>query len=303
MTKMLVRSRVLLSIAFTGAAFCFLPILMGTDSSIESTSLRQALGGSFFISTSMAACSLMVPLVIDAVFDLLQRRRSYKTTRQDSLNLAERIIFLIGIIVVPVVAYLPAETKNLALIYNCCRRGQLTLMAGVIGATMHRYDPRAWNGLIILVGTVLFSIGQIIWAFWFTDLEKPYFLKPLSYTLTYGHAILFLCLSFHWLLWDFMREYEAIPSEDRHNPALGRSHLYFPVLYIFTTSVGVAQSAIVSLVSGDVTMSAEKGLVLHNIALIILEISIAIFSMRQIKEEITEVNMFNSDFGDSILLH
>jgi hypothetical protein len=286
---MFVQNNVLLSITCATGLLCFMPIIIGSDSAIEGTRLREALGGSMFINTSMIACALMVPLVIDAIFDVLQRTRSYKATKQDSLNLAERIIFLISIVIVPLVAYLPVDTTKLALIYNCCRRAQLSIMSGVVGATMHRYDPVIWDGRIILTIIVFFSIGQIIWAFWFTALEKPYFLKPLSYTLTYGNAILFEYTSLRWLLLGFLPEYKALPTEDRQSPVVAKSHLYFPVLYISTGSLGILQSIVLSIVSGDVTMSAETGLVIHNIVLIVLEISIAMFSMRLIKEEITEV--------------
>jgi uncharacterized membrane protein SirB2 len=83
------------------------------------------LKSSEFKYSSTAILALVVPIIFDIIadlfFNLKEEKRSddYTMIQEGTLNDSGKLLFLSGIIVLPIVAFLPENTTNWAKIYLC----------------------------------------------------------------------------------------------------------------------------------------------------------------------------------------
>ena len=109
----------------------------------------------------MVLIVLAAPLVIEMIMDgllhlyksslTIQNRQQQSSYILDSnilrpstysFNTPEKTLFLLGIVIQPLVAFLPSTTTNLGQLYICCNRCQLMLVCGSFASWLCRYDPR-----------------------------------------------------------------------------------------------------------------------------------------------------------------
>ena len=155
----------LTGLVFIGAVVTLLPIWI-IPSQIENSSLRRSMTSSDrldvlrFQGSSIALLSLTAPIALDLLLDvafygikqwffvenekdrMLPKKRDGKTDAGISLNRFEKLLFVIGLIITPVTAFLPSTIPNLAAVYSCCRLCSFVLIAGTFNGSCHRYSPR-----------------------------------------------------------------------------------------------------------------------------------------------------------------
>ena len=161
--------------------FCFscgvtslLPIILKFPSNLEKKPLRSALSMSpEFTYCCVATMALVIPLFFDLLLDLLTmaidasrsvHKKKLKPAAKEMspfnfLNINERFLLLLGFIMLPLVAFLPKNTDNLALIYICCNKCQLNWVGGTVAISLCRYDKEYWTVRSTILSLVSFGIG------------------------------------------------------------------------------------------------------------------------------------------------
>jgi hypothetical protein len=137
-------------IVIIGAILTFLPLYVGEPSNLEDTIISDASDSELFHNASVALLSLVSPLIVDSTFDLLNAwifvdnrlsKTNAKSTIDDcSFDWKEKVLFILGIIILPINIFLPSTTRNLTLILICSRKCRLVLCTGAVGCSLCRRE-------------------------------------------------------------------------------------------------------------------------------------------------------------------
>lgn len=171
--------------AITGLA-CFHPFLYGTNrlQVNNAADLYYALTegrSQYFRDTSLVALSLMVPLVIDVLFDFVNfisrcwsEGSFYISTMKSAeeendeyhLSYTERVMIYFGLLIVPIVGMLPKDTKYLPELYICGRYAQLIwaiipYLLNLVRCRTTTSSPRHISDESTTTLSLVFSIGCI----------------------------------------------------------------------------------------------------------------------------------------------
>ena len=205
-------------ICFTGGICCLLPLYICPTSNMELAPLRKAILSQSNRDLSVASLSLIIPLIMDLVTEL-----AYSTwirgkhddvkirVKQSLLNSIERSAALFGTAVVPMTAFFPAQTHNLAYIHACCERCQMVMIGGAVMISLCRYNNKYWTIPRTYVTLILLAIGTITLAFTGntsdtdTDRGASYIISYFAYSTILASASIFFWCSGLWL-------YAVIPT-------------------------------------------------------------------------------------------
>lgn len=153
------------------AALAFLPIYMKIPTeSLQGTVLAASLRhGKLFYESSYVAIALVVPMFLDTLCDLMlviaykRPQTNSKKTQASSANLTilEKILILIGFLMVPATALLPPESENLAMIFLCCKRCQMILIVSILSISWCRMFPERFLPGRISFSVLCFNVGQL----------------------------------------------------------------------------------------------------------------------------------------------
>lgn len=168
----------------TGAFLSFLPILAGSRSYIEPTSLGATLRGDkenqLSIGVSWVCLVLAILLGMDMLIDSLisyvsNRVNAEKRKKNDtdnsggeqspedpSFNNLEKTLFIVAVILAPSCILSPGSTPRLALLYSCALKCQITLIFGAVASSMTRYNERYFPGWLTFVNIILVALGNIL---------------------------------------------------------------------------------------------------------------------------------------------
>ena len=149
---------------------CFLPLFMGMQSHLEDNDLRKSLEDTEWDVYAASSLTLTAPLIVETCFDLFSKYKENSSKKRKTLEEAQReseiqdtkrksgggggiatftdaekIVYLMGMIVSPATAFLPNSTKNMALVYLCARMGQLCCVFGAVIASFQRMDSCVWT--------------------------------------------------------------------------------------------------------------------------------------------------------------
>ena len=167
-----------------GGFLCFLPCFLGTPSCVETSTLRASLSSVQYGYSAVTLIVLTIPLMIEMVIDgLLQlyqysciRNRQQPTYLLDTTvlrpytyslhNTPEKMLFIIGIIIQPLVAFLPADTTNLGQLYICCNKCQIMLVGGSFASWLCRYDSRHFGvySMSMFIGILVISNSLLVFG-------------------------------------------------------------------------------------------------------------------------------------------
>ena len=152
-------------LVLVGAVVTLLPIWI-VQSQIENSPLRKAMTSSDradvlrYQGSSIALLALLAPIALDLIVDagfegikqcffvgnekanMLPKLRDGKNDAAISLNRYEKILFVTGLIITPITAFLPSTISNLASVYSSCRLCSFVFISGTFIASCHRYSPR-----------------------------------------------------------------------------------------------------------------------------------------------------------------
>ena len=161
-----------------GGFLCFLPCFLGTPSCVETSTLRASLSSVQYGYSAVTLIVLTIPLMIEMIIDgLLYLYQSYFVRNRQqstyildttvirpytySFNTPEKMLFIIGIIIQPLVAFLPADTTNLGQLYICCNKCQIMLVGGTFASWLCRYDSRHFGvySMSMFIGILVISMS------------------------------------------------------------------------------------------------------------------------------------------------
>lgn len=274
-------SEFLLLYCFVSGLCCFLPLFLGCASYLENRPLRDSINDCpEFRYGSAASMALAVPLFIDALLDLRNsggtalidvakttKQNNYDTVRYNCLNISERILFLMGIVILPVVSLLSLKTENLALIFVCCSKCQINWVGGAVIISLTRYNKDFWSINSSLISLMAFSVGLITSVFvdnTYARTNSPSFdiilLDQVSLVFTIIPSAIFLFNGMRWLLlvhcqahsWTKHFMTSAIFQDQLTNTGdllvfNKVRHVFFPTMYVIC---GITVVALLSLLVG-----------------------------------------------------
>ena len=307
---------------FICGLLCLIPVCLQISSNIELKPLRQSLSSCHsFTYCSVASVTLIVPLFLDVILDLVVmfvsatlsvKINKQKTVVKDAagfifLNIPERMLILVGMIVVPIVAFLPKNTENLALIYVCCNNCQQNLVGGTLLISLSRYDKEYWSIRVTSFSLLFYSMGLVGGSFIgnvYSSESNPtqiiLALDSCSYFLTLAPCLLFIVNSLRWLLivyfgvnpWKKLRMWS---SKVQHVPDLevlrvsdSPDHNFFPMIYV-TGGLVILLSFCCLMARAPRPENYDSiSLTLNSVPYVCFLILVSILSMRMVKFEVVQ---------------
>lgn len=316
-------------ICFAGGICCLLPLLLCPNSKMELTPLRTAILSQSNRDLSVAALSLIIPLIMDLITEL-----AYSTwirgkdddvkirVKPSFLNSIERSAALFGTAVVPMTAFLPAHTHNLAYIHACCERCQLVMIGGAVMISLCRYNDKYWTIPRTYLALILLTIGTIILAFTGnisdTDTARgaAYIISYFGYSTILASAVIFFWCSCLWLShvipiispesFGFStttnssktsktsKKVHKKNQKNNNNAAVSSTfstsseHLTFPALYVSVSMTTIAMLIMISAMYPSVASYDERAIFLHNFSFLLYIAIVSYVSIRMMKFEVVQ---------------
>jgi hypothetical protein len=163
------------------AAFAFLPLLLFSKTATENlqgtvvaASLRE---GRLFYESAIVGISLVVPIAVDMFCDVMLvtvynvKSRQLKSKKNqastENLTIPEKILILIGFLMVPATAFLSYKRENLVLLFLCCRRCQLIIVFSVLFISWCRMFPKRFPSGRTSFSILCFCAGELALNFSF----------------------------------------------------------------------------------------------------------------------------------------
>ena len=309
---------------------CLLPLCLRIPSNIEQDQLRMSLSCPEFAYTSFASLAAVIPLLCDVFLDILSilmsnwtsldagPRRISKANATESvkftfLNIPERMVLLIGVMVVPLVAVLPMNTENLGLIYLCCNKCQKNLLGGAIASSLCRHDTEFWPVKCTLFCLAFYSVGLIGGAFLDNILaartlssQLMLFTDLIITILTVTPSLALMLNSIRWLIIVYFKANSwrrlLMCSSNEEQPPIESQvitfssdpdHTFFPMIYIVCATCLVILVLSLSITTFRIQDYNSRDLILHNIPIMLFVICLNTLSMRMVKAEILESMVSN----------
>ena len=278
-----------LIICVLGGAACFIPIILNDVSTLEKSILRSTLEmDSTFRETSAAVIALAFPLAVDLIFDCLGgKKEGQKDYSPDfsngSLNKFERLVFLFGVTLGPIVSYAPRSTVKWALIYVCASNAQIVLLGGVFMASLCRYNKKHWPGITTIFVLTNLVLANVLSSFSFNSIT--------SGVLNSIACFIFLLCCLSWLYVVFKEELVRLKQLKKgviDRSIHAQSHIYFVISYVISCIVGLTIVVTVYQKYPEFENFDATALFLFNGACVVFEISIMLVSMRMVKFDVVQ---------------
>ena len=315
------------------ALFSFWPFFLGHSTDVEQSDLRSALEEEFvntnvlsFRSTSLISLSLLAPFFLDYLTELCYVDRQVKNKDDSSIlqnmNHFEKCVFILGLFVVPIVAFVPTTFDDLGLLWLCMSRFQIITVVAILRVSANRIegdfsshswispglsDYNKWLFTTILAIAVNFSSWTTIYN------DESIVSQALSIALQVFLAIKLVLPLGRWLLYRrqnklfrfLNRKIQSYtdpsisnsksnlqgkskstgPSEASGN-SLGSSpeQLYFPTLYITVGTLSAVLILSLLMTSSDDQLTSGY-LSTYNILFIVIELLLLYYDLRKNKDD------------------
>jgi signal transduction histidine kinase len=311
--------RAQISFILISAFFCFFPIYSGIPSSMEVSILRESLMSGDFRESSYATLSLCLVFAWDSLIDhfdkylspsLYKENRSVGARNEKIVVDLEKVVYFLGVLIVPVVAMCPMATDSLALVYACATSCQLILLGGCMAIMCSRYYPKYFPRLMTIYTVFCFPVVTVVQV-WVINRGYDYdWRRDLMFYLQLGTAFPFFVCIFIWAYYEFtlrlliprarqimsllLRRWRETTSgitrdmfEDmrkKHSEDIQ----YFPAMYT-VAAMGCLLFLVIgnSLTSNMYDLTPDQLLVL-NLPVLLFQISMMVFSSQFSKYEAVE---------------
>lgn len=153
-----------------GAIGCLLPLYF-QDSYIEKFPLRKAVSSFEFTIFSAVTFALAAPLILDQIMDFISYANNGKIINLKTsimllfLTDVEKILFVLGTLIVPVGTIITNNSDKLAFTYACCVDCQYMLTIGIVTTSICRYDKGFWPTAVLSISILLQMLGLVSGAF------------------------------------------------------------------------------------------------------------------------------------------
>ena len=303
----------------TSGLICLLPIWLQVSSNLERDSLRKSLSSSPAFTYFCAACiALTIPHFLDVLFDLCtmsfhakssahNKNSTQGTVKFTSLNISERTLFLLGMVILPTIVFLPQSTDNLGLIYLCFSSCQQNFVGATVVMCLCRYDKDYFSERSTSFSVLCFGLGLASGTFVFNKYAGEtspslslYAIYILCYVFQLTPVLVFLVNSARWLIivhgkahsWkgllmcgsNLNQLIESEASTIRDTP----KHTFFPMVYTVSTICISVLAIIVVGAAPRIEFWTSSDLLLSTVPFVLFLISISTLSMRMAKFEVVE---------------
>lgn len=199
-----------------------LPLFIGVDSQVENSIYASTLSAPSYRGINYFLIGILAPLIVDTTLDIFQLllKRFYSSAGDSSgnnrdptklsfvgstLNTGEIIVFIIGMLIVPVVVLLPiGYTPHSTLVAICCWKVSINLLGGAYLSSLTRYfngRKRVIMSCVTIAIVVVLAIGGIVSTLALnvdgTDINNKLF--PIGLAFLYIPAALAFVSSVYWL--------------------------------------------------------------------------------------------------------
>ena len=300
---------------------------------LEQSGLRNALEMEYtntnvlsFRSTSLMALSLLAPFFLDFVTELciIDRRKQTKIKKKDDeallqyMNYYEKSVFIVGLFVVPIVAFVPPMFNELGLLWICMSRFQIITVVGILRVTLYRIDEAMnsqswisarWSHLLfttILAVTVNLSTWTAIYG-----IDSNLTLKGIEIALKVILLLMLIVPFGRWFLHRFrhqklfhflhrkIQNFNSVPSvrdqkkssgvvsEPQISPSVpGKSQeqMYFPTLYLTAGTLGAVFILILLETKKEAHFTSDY-LNTYNIIFVVIELMLLYYDLRKNKDD------------------
>ena len=163
------------SLIWVAGLLSFLPLFMNVSDYVETTIVAASLrNGTMYYESSILSVGFVGILAIDLLMDVYNswfgnkemNEKKAKFMIQRMTN-AENFLLLLGLLIQPIVAFLPRTLSNLTAIWFCCQRCQNILVFGTIFLSWCRLYPEMWTPSLTslalssgVTGLLLYNFAQ-----------------------------------------------------------------------------------------------------------------------------------------------
>lgn len=297
-----------LMLCILGGFLCFLPLALRVSSNFEKSIMRLSLAdGNHFRDSSVASLALALPLALDIVIDLgislIRRMRVIPTESTSiitSLNSFEKALCLIGIIIVPLTAFLPKSDGNFGLIFVCCNKCQSFIVGATVMTSFSRCNHDVFSNVTTVAFLFLFMFAQTSSTFALnasvgenpSDFNNNLLLAGNHLTMIAASIVLICSIRSLIILISQARSESnrlksAQPNEtsrERHS----KSHIFFRICWMTVFIVGTVLLIALSNKVGSIEKFNEEALVLNSGIYFTFELAITILTMRMVKFDVVK---------------
>jgi hypothetical protein len=261
---------------------------------LEETLLREALTSMGYRYSAVATLTLAIPVTFDLITDLVfkpkgERQSNDKTVvKEGFLNNTEKVLFLIGIIMLPIVAFFPENTSHWAYIYICCNKCQQILTCGAVVISLSRYDNSIWTDkttycLIFFVGVGNVIICNISNRFDLMRIQVPLrTLAIIADICVIISAFMYLILQIKWIRAQYMKKglYSSMNQK--------MSELFYPLIYTMMPLFCIMALVVLAFLFKKLTLHTEAALLVNSLIYFCYMLFIIFLSMRMVKSEVVQ---------------
>lgn len=284
-------------ICYLGGFFCLIPIYLQPISNLEDSLLRDSLTSVGFRYSSVATLALVIPVFFDTLTDLVfnhyqrgKQNTGNSVVSEGFLNTLEKVLFLSGIVVLPITAFFPESTTNWAFIYVCCNKCQLTFVGGAVIISLSRYNNKCWTNKATYLAVIMLSLGNSLAS----NIDNPkevgqkvdYYVAVISYVIPALASFIFLSSAFRWYIGPLRRKLCAISND----PSLfeEKTCFFFPLVYITMSVMCILTIGVLSGAYNTLRIYDGTALLVNNLIYFAYVLFIIFISMRMSKLEVVQ---------------
>jgi hypothetical protein len=254
--------------------------------------LRSSLTSIGYRYSSVATLALVIPFTLDLLTDLVFKPKNGKQSNEKTLgkegflNNTEKLLFLIGIVILPIVAFFPEDIPNWAFIYICCNKCQQILIYGAIIISLSRYDNSAWTDKSTYMMIILLGTGNVFLCN--VSNRRPFIVSSTyeGFELT---ALLLVLLSIFIYIFSTIRWLRAQYKKRYLIKSMNQKtfELFYP-LYSTMTVLCIIILAVLVFVYKRLARFDEVAILLNNLIYFSYILFIIFLSMRMVKSEVVQ---------------
>ena len=288
--------------------FAFLPIFMNVTDYVETTNVAASLrNGTMFYESSILLAGFVGILAINLLMDIYDSWFGNKVMNEkkakfmiQQLTNSENFLLLLGLLIEPIVAFLPRTIPNLTAIWLCCQRCRSLLVFGTIFLSWSRLYPEMWSPSSTSLALVIGSTGLLLLNFtqFFANNPSVSVQSVANNMYVLGSVFLYLALAYFLskaLVWLYrasrklflpaIEEKETFTANKLPTPTDNNSEeSIFSFGYILFTWISLILILITNGGKNQLQLS-PSGLLQNNIAFIIMDLCFINFHLRQVQFE------------------
>jgi hypothetical protein len=288
-------NQIQVSLCYLFGLLCLLPLFYDSNSRLEESVLRDALTFKGYRYTAVATLALAIPFTLDLVTDLVfkpkgGRQSNEKTVvKEGFLNNTEKVLFLIGNIMLPIVAFFPENTIHWAYIYICCNKCQQILTCGAIVISLCRYDNSIWTNRTTYCLIIFLGLGNVLICTTKNRFNVLAFEIPTRNAASLIADLLVVITAFTYSL-ALIRWIRAQYRKKGLYPSMSQkaSDLIYPLIYMMMPVICIVVLVVLTLRYQTLTLHTGAAILINSLIYFCYMLFIIFLSMRMVKSEVVQ---------------